>query len=277
MVVRHFPGRSLVFVMLVFPARPFVLAGVPGELSAIHANEAGCIMHQDWLSEWRPAGKALGNGTLRLRVRYADTKNLGVAWFWIEGELRSPNSTMRTVLPLDEIRLRFVGPLFPEVLHLFPWIGCSLLGPSRYPEHAVWLASQYDPAAPSSYFSQLRETLTGRLLWRYVMRVAGKGFIDPAAQPLIVASEHQPDAASPFEYVPHTWLCEGKERDLAGARVAAIWPDATDEELCQDSELLDEALRARLPQVIAEFRSVLASTGLVISVPAPAGSYRDPG
>lgn len=51
----------------------------------------------------------------------------------------------------------------------------------------------------------------------------------------------------------------GKERDLDAARRAAIWPDATDEELMADD--LKERLEARLPALLTEFRAAVESLG----------------
>lgn len=58
-----------------------------------------------------------------------------------------------------------------------------------------------------------------------------------------------------------TLIGEGKERDLDAARSCGIWPDATDEELCQDRETLTAALQARLPGLLAEFRAAVESLG----------------
>ena len=58
-----------------------------------------------------------------------------------------------------------------------------------------------------------------------------------------------------IEKVPTAWS-EGKEPDLEAARKTAIWPDATLEQL-QD----EEQLKARLPGLLAEFRSAVESLG----------------
>lgn len=58
-----------------------------------------------------------------------------------------------------------------------------------------------------------------------------------------------------------TLIGEGKERDLNAARSCAIWPDATDEELCQDRETLTAVLQARLPGLLVEFQAAVESLG----------------
>jgi hypothetical protein len=61
-----------------------------------------------------------------------------------------------------------------------------------------------------------------------------------------------------FVSMPTAWG-EGKERELDKARAAAIWPEATDEELTAPG--LEERLAARLPGLLAEFRSAVEGLG----------------
>lgn len=56
---------------------------------------------------------------------------------------------------------------------------------------------------------------------------------------------------------------EGKERELDSARHCAVWPEATDEELCLPTEELKAKLEARLPALMAEFRAAVESLGFV--------------
>ena len=65
---------------------------------------------------------------------------------------------------------------------------------------------------------------------------------------------------------------EGKERDLDAARSCAVWPDATDEELCQERPQLEAALKARLPALLAEFKQAMLEIGFIYPerVDAPA-------
>ena len=63
-----------------------------------------------------------------------------------------------------------------------------------------------------------------------------------------------------FVTVPTAWG-EGKARELDAARHAAIWPDATDEELM--SEDLADKLRARLPKLLEDFQKDIESLGFV--------------
>lgn len=58
------------------------------------------------------------------------------------------------------------------------------------------------------------------------------------------------------------WGKEGcKERELDSARRAAIWPEATDDELCSPPPVLEGLLLGRLPALLGEFREVVESIG----------------
>ena len=65
-----------------------------------------------------------------------------------------------------------------------------------------------------------------------------------------------------FVQIP-SLFSEGKARDLDAARNAACWPDATDEELTQEPELLKAALLARLPKLMSDFRADIEKSGLL--------------
>ena len=61
------------------------------------------------------------------------------------------------------------------------------------------------------------------------------------------------------KFVTFMTLRQGQRRELDRARHAAIWPDATDEELTAPG--LKERLEARLPALLAEFRAAVESLG----------------
>jgi len=61
-----------------------------------------------------------------------------------------------------------------------------------------------------------------------------------------------------FLMIP-TAFSEGKSREFAKARSAAVWPEATDEELAAPD--LRERLEARLPKLVEEFRAAVESLG----------------
>jgi hypothetical protein len=56
---------------------------------------------------------------------------------------------------------------------------------------------------------------------------------------------------------------EGKERDLDAARHAAIWPEATDEELSVEREELEKKLLERLPVIMEAFKADVVGAGFL--------------
>lgn len=74
---------------------------------------------------------------------------------------------------------------------------------------------------------------------------------------------HMCSTIGPMHYFSNTLYHvsdgEGKTRELGHARVTAIWPDATDEELTSPD--LAQKLEQRLPQVIRGFHNVITSLG----------------
>lgn len=54
---------------------------------------------------------------------------------------------------------------------------------------------------------------------------------------------------------------EGKERDLNAARMSAVWPEATDDQLTAEPEVLKQMLVNRLPNLMKEFKSAIESLG----------------
>ncbi|SEN67242.1 hypothetical protein SAMN05216227_102025 [Pseudorhodobacter antarcticus] len=60
---------------------------------------------------------------------------------------------------------------------------------------------------------------------------------------------------------------EGKDRELDHARSAAVWPEATDEELSVSKADLTAALKARHPALVAAFLADMKAIGFVCAVP----------
>lgn len=60
-----------------------------------------------------------------------------------------------------------------------------------------------------------------------------------------------------------TAYSEGKTRDLDAARSAAVWPEATDEQLSLPREELWALLEARLPGLIAAFKTDMNNAGFL--------------
>lgn len=70
--------------------------------------------------------------------------------------------------------------------------------------------------------------------------------------------KHNPE----FVTVATSWST-GKEREFNFARSGAVWPDATDAELCLPREELKTLLEARLPGLITAMRADIESIGFI--------------
>lgn len=80
--------------------------------------------------------------------------------------------------------------------------------------------------------------------------------------PEYVDSEERPDAPTVW-YAPLCHVGEGKARAFDAARDAAVWPDATDEELSVEPEELKRKLAARIPKLMQEFKHDIEELGFV--------------
>lgn len=68
-----------------------------------------------------------------------------------------------------------------------------------------------------------------------------------------------------FDKIP-TLFSEGKKRELDYARSCAIWPEATDEQLCLPREELKALLDARLPALMVECKRDIEAAGFMWEV-----------
>jgi hypothetical protein len=133
---------------------------------------------------------------------------------------------------------------FPELAPLLKWHLCSSDGPLHYVANTVYHAGDGDKG-------KQRCDRAGKPMWQL-------GYL-PGRIDLVCQTE-KPESIT-LHYFPV--LEDGKDRDLAAARDCAIWPEATDAQLLAPKEELTAALLARLPGLMAEFKSAVESLGLV--------------
>jgi hypothetical protein len=123
---------------------------------------------------------------------------------------------------------------------------------------------------------QIRNGRTGELCWELVAvnslgvgissTPTGDEYRHRETVPLFILDKHcqgnTPPLATPvLKWVPSYRIGEGKARELEAARRAAVWPDATDEQLCLPRDELKALLEARLPALLADFRADVESIG----------------
>jgi hypothetical protein len=198
------------------------------------------------------AGFKVAQGRLIVAtVRWGDDCGNGHNTFSITGEITSPDGK------------RFIsgGCIHEEIARFFPklapylkWHLCGSNGPLHYLANTLYLAGDRDHnGLRAGETRQLRNGKTGQLCWKLEK--------PPAKLPEYVDADACPSESYTVKYVP--WMIEGKGKamELDAARRAAIWPDATDAELWQEPDALKAALLARLPALMAEFKSDMESLG----------------
>lgn len=227
------------------------ILGVNGRFLALHKPVSPWKDHvfanQTWLSEPRRI-KGYGTGALlAVVIRFDDNCRNGHNTFSITADVRIPgkrNSEACGCLHEE------IAAVFPELAHLIKWHLVSTDGPLHYIGNAVYLAGDRDfNGLRKGESRQIRNGKTGLLSWK--LQACPNNYIDATDQPPPVT----------LAYEPWLRIGEGKARELDAARRAAIWPDATDDELCVDPELLRVTLANRLPKLMQEFLADILLAG----------------
>lgn len=150
-----------------------------------------------------------------------------------------------------------IAKYFPQLAPYIKWHLCSSDGPMHYLTNTVYLAGDRDHnGLRKGETKQIINGVTGRPSW-ILERVDRKQF------PQYVNADTCPKETVTLRYVPWLRVGEGKARQLDAARNAAIWPDATDEQLMAEPDELRRMLRNRLTDLLVEFRDAVESLGFV--------------
>jgi hypothetical protein len=173
-----------------------------------------------------------------ITVRYDDSCGNGHNTFSITGEIYDRRGVISAGRLVEEVK-----KYLPQLTPLIKWNGCSSKGPFGYFENTSYFAGDKDCWGYRQ--GEQKRDRKGKLMWRLP---------SPRPEPIICADE-QPVVEITYEAI----VSEGKERQLDEARSAAIWPEATDEELCSPD--LKERLEARLPGLLVEFQRAVESLG----------------
>lgn len=174
-------------------------------------------------------------------------------WRTSDGKTHWPRSPWMCGCLHDEI-----GDHFPELVPYIKWHGTFTDGPTHYLANTLYHAGERD------CFGKLKTDVKS---WVFNIRKADGGLVLPEdnLNHLLGKPDAERIAAGiggeivPIPYEYH----EGKARDLEAAREAAVWPEATDEELSVSREALTQALLDRLPALMVEFKAAVESLGLV--------------
>lgn len=210
--------------------------------------------------------------TIVAEVRYDDECGNGHNTFAITGVIRA---TDRHINPRDGGELaggclhEEIAAAFPDLAPLIKWHLVSSDWPMHYVANTLYYAGDRDcHGLRKDEKRQIRSGKTGKLAWITAL-VDEQGnevsLFDWTASfgklHTLDSDEQPPDPKMRLVYVPWCTVGEGKERELDHARTSAVWPEATDEELCADRDVLKAKLEARLPALLVEFRSAVESLG----------------
>lgn len=211
---------------------------------------------------WRsPYFSARGyGGYVRLRARWDDTCVNGTNSFFSKLEVADVNDKISDYLDISDAPAGLIPDSIQKYAdRLEQFNGCHPFGPWYYIENTVYLASDRDHNGRRK--GDKKQIMHGGKVpaWELTLVDENGNTVDWPEK--YVKADTQPlSTGLRLEYRPWYMSGEGgKERELDAARRAAIWPDATDEELMAPD--LKERLLARLPALISEFRSVVEELG----------------
>lgn len=240
----------------------FSMHGVEGRMFNKVLNTATGLFLNQTFGASRPfvePGYKKGS-TISVEVRFDDHCRNGKQSFAITGEVRVPGHRDVDMCGCihDEI-----AKYFPELATLIKWHLFDTSGPMHYVSNTCYHASDRDHNGLLK--GEQRQIVNGRSglpSWELVMvDDAGNVVEDKPAKYL--DSAEQPQAGYRMEYRPWMKTGEGKERNLDAARRCAVWPEATDEQLCAPRAELEAALLERAPALLAAFRADMEASGML--------------
>lgn len=207
--------------------------------------------------------------TIIAKVRYDDECGNGHNTFTITGEVyqlhRQPGEPRLAHENDKTLWLNSCGCVhdaiaahLPRLAKYIKWHLCSSDGPLHYPANALYLAGDRDCwGLRKGEFRQSIDKASGLPAWKLTLEDV-PGERSPLSRTLQTASATEPPPVT-VRWKPCGMEGEGKERQLDAARNAAVWPEATDEELTAPD--LKERLAARLPALLADFRAAVEELG----------------
>ncbi len=146
-----------------------------------------------------------------------------------------------------------------ELIDLLKWNGCHPFGPWYYIENTVFSAGDKDcNGLLAGERKQIKNGKSGQPCW-HLVGIGPDGEEIPTYKLNLTHDGECPTSQYRLEWRSWDRIGEGKERNLDAARDLAIWPDATNAQLC--SPELPALLQARLPALLVEFRAVVEGLG----------------
>lgn len=237
--------------MKTIPERAGSVLGVPGRFHNAHSwpGNAALWSTQTWVSERRKCSKA--GDTLQVEMRFDDNCKNGHNSFAITGDIRSAIGRWEAGGCLHDD----IARVFPELIPLIKWHLTSDDGPMHYIANTIYHAGDRDSSGlRAGEVRQIRDGKTGAPCW-----------IREGVSTAYAHGEDMPTETVTLAWKPWNRVGEGKPRQLDHARSSAVWPEATDAELCAEPAILRAALEARAPALIASFLAAMQEAGFTLA------------
>ncbi|MDQ0301381.1 hypothetical protein [Ancylobacter polymorphus] len=263
------------------------VCGVPGRLTHRTTKPGpapGLWFRQRWISEARSVNGYGCPASMRVEMRFDDDPSNGHNTFAITAEVWADSRRRRDDMLAGGCMHEEIARVFPELAHLIRWHLVSTDGPMHYVANTVYFAGDRDHNGLRA--GERRALVNGKTklpVWELVAvtsgphgegvkisdTATGREYIGAETVPLfILTKDHDgehPPATPRLEWRRRFRVGEGKARELDKARNAAVWPDATDEELSREPADLRAALVARLPALLQAFRADMEAIGFLWS------------
>ena len=234
---------------IVRPEAQVTVFGVQARAHNVVQNtDTGRILNQEIAVFGRPIKGYGTNASISVKLRFDDSCRNGHESFAITAEVRRPN---QRDVEAGGCLHDDIAKVFPELAPLIKWHLTSTDGPMHYVANTCYHAGDRD--CNGLRRGERKPILGPDKVPTWVPKITPEKYVKGTQQPVPVL----------VEYEPWCHEGEGKERDLAAARRCAVWPDATDEELCQECPELEAALKARLPALLAEFKQAMLEIGFI--------------
>lgn len=243
--------------------------GVPGRLNTLHIPPSpwvpGVFANQKWISEARAIKGYGAKATLQVEIRFDDNCRNKLMNFAITAQVRLPN---KSGIEAGGCLHKEIARVFPGLAPLIKWHSTFTDGPMHYVANTVYLAGDRDHnGLLRGEPRQIKNGKTGELCWRLMTRFLDAHGDELSQPPQYFDGPVPPQLKTETKYVPWLRVGEGKDRQLDWARSAAVWPEATDEQLTAEPEVLKAALLERLPALLLAFRADMEAIGFLWEAP----------
>lgn len=206
----------------------------------------GRITQQRLTTEWREFQEHERRHRIRAELRFDDQCRNGHETFAITGvtQYASPAGWLHCSSGCIHGEIK---EHFPELAHMIKWHLVSTDGPIHYIANTCYHADGHGPTMAWVYCGKVTDPLG-----MYEKKETLLGYFDAAE-----AVKAEGVEGYRVEWDQKT----AKERNLDHARSSAVWPDATDEQLCLPKPELAALLEARLPALMADFKRDMLAIG----------------